>query len=312
MERWAKKTIFVIAFLIWARATLKSFGMYQALSDWFSETLEHTWVVGAIEISVSAIFDFLVIIIATFILTYLIRAFMDMEIFPRLNLPKGLPSAISMMVRYILITLGIFVSLSALGMDLGKFGILAGALGVGLGFGMQKIVANFISSLIIAFARLIRVGDTVQYNDVFGNVKEVGANACTVRTFDGSEVIIPNADLIGNKEVAYGTDPHEVLKLLEKVANYHPLVLRNPEPFAIFNGFQEHYLDFMLYYWIPTSEYFPAKNEIALNVHDILKINKIDTPRPWRIVSMDQNKPDERLPVKQTGQRKTVTGKRSK
>ena len=328
MERWAKKTIFFIAFLIWARATLRAFGVYQALSDWFFETLEHTWVVGTIEISVNAIFDFLIIIIATFILTHLIRAFMDMEIFPRLKLPKGLPSAISMMIRYILITLGIFVALSALGMDLSKFGILAGALGVGLGFGMQKIVANFISSLIIAFARLIRVGDTVQYNDVFGNVKEVGVNACTVRAFDGSEVIIPNADLIGNKvtnwtlsdnqrrmqlpvKVAYGSDPHEVLKLLEKVANYHPIVLKDPEPFAIFNGFQEHYLDFTLYYWIPTSEYFPAKNEIALSVHDILKINKIETPRPWRIVSMDQHSPEERLPAKQTGQRKATTRKRN-
>jgi small-conductance mechanosensitive channel len=306
LERWARSFIFIVAFLLWMRATLRSFGLYEFLSDWFVEALEHKWVVGTFEISVNAIFDFILVLIVTFVLIRLIRAFMDLEIFPRLNLPKGLPAAISMMVRYIMIGLGIFLALAALGMDLGNVGILAGALGVGLGFGLQKIVANFISSLIIAFNRLIRVGDTVKYGETMGNVTDVGVNASTVRTFDGSEVLIPNADLISNKvtnwtlsdnkrrmempvKVAYGSDPHEVIKLLVKVAGYHPDVLQDPEPFAIFNGFQEHFLDFTLYYWIPTSAYFTAKNEIALSVHDILLLNKIDSPRPWRDISLEMN-----------------------
>ncbi len=152
-----------------------------------------------------------------------------------------------MMVRYTLVAWEYFLALSSLGIDLGKFGILAGALGVGLGFGLQKIVANFISSLIIAFGRAIRVGDTVQYQDVLGNVKEIGVNASTVRTFDGSDAIIPNSDLISNKvtnwtlldmqrrmllpvKVAFGNNPHEVLKILEKVAQNMKMYLIHRSP----------------------------------------------------------------------------------
>jgi potassium efflux system protein len=182
---------------------------------------------------------------------------------------------------------------------LGKFGILAGALGVGLGFGLQKIVANFISSLIIAFGRLIRVGDTIQYDDVFGSIREIGVNASTVRTFDGSDVLIPNADLISNKvtnwtlkdmqrrmllpvKVAYGNDPHEVLKLLEQVVRDHPDVLSSPEPFPVFNGFGDNYLDFSLYYWILSERFFRAKTGVALAVHDAITAKGIQTPRPQR------------------------------
>ncbi len=302
-----------------------------SLRQWFVEALEHKWTVGTIEISVNAIFDFFVILVATFVIIRIIRAFLDLEIFPRLNLPKGLPAAISMMVRYVMIGLGIFLALSALGMDLGKFGILAGALGVGLGFGLQKIVANFISSLIIAFNRLIRVGDTIKYNDVMGNVTDVGVNASTVRTFDGSEVLVPNADLVSNKvtnwtlsdnkrrmempvKVAYGSDPHEVIALLVKVAKYHPDVFPDPEPFAIFNGFQEHFLDFTLYYWIPTSAYFTAKNDIALSVHDILKLNKIDTPRPWRDLKVAMDDSQKGAPANSVAPvtRRTTTRKKTK
>jgi small-conductance mechanosensitive channel len=297
--------------LLWGRSTLKSLGIYQGLQEWFIASMEHTWTVGSLLISVNAIADFILVIIGTFIFLRIIIALLDLEIFPRLELPKGLPAAISMMVRYIFITLGVLLAVSAIGVDMGKFGILAGALGVGLGFGLQKIVANFISSLIIAFNRLIRVGDTVKYQDIMGNVTAVGVNASTVRKFDGAEVLIPNADLISNKvtnwtlsdnqrrmelpvKVAYGSDPHVVNQLLEKVAKWHPDVLPYPESFAIFNGFQEHFLDFTLYYWIPTSAYFSAKNEIALSVYDILRLHGIDTPRPQRDISM------ETLPAKKS------------
>lgn len=221
------------------------------------------------------------------------------------------------MVRYTLVALGIFLALSSLGIDLGKFGILAGALGVGLGFGLQKIVANFISSLIIAFGRAIRVGDTVQYQDVFGNVKEIGVNASTVRAFDGSDAIIPNSDLISNKvtnwtlldmqrrmllpvKVAFGNNPHDVLKILEKVATEHEDVLNSPEPFAVFNGFGDNFLDFSLYYWIPTSAFFKAKTEIALGVHDAITAEGIQTPRPQRDlwVNMGDDAPSIPIPVK--------------
>jgi len=237
---------------------------------------------------------------------------MDMEIFPRISLPRGIPGAIFMVVRYILVAAGILIVLSSVGIDLGKFGLLAGALGVGLGFGLQNIIANFVSGLILAFERPIQVGDTVQIETVFGNVQSIGVRSSTVKTFDGSEVIVPNADLISNRvtnwtlsdkrrrmelpvKVAFGHDPHQVLDLILQVAQEHPDVLEDPAPFSVFNGFGDNFLDFTLYYYIPTQLFFKAKTEVALGVHDLITSKGIDTPRPQRDVRMTTI---ENLPAK--------------
>jgi small-conductance mechanosensitive channel len=314
MERWAFLTINLIAFIIWVRSTLKTFGFLQPFTDWFTEALTATWTAGTIEISVEAIFDFVVILIFTFVLVRMLRIFLDMEIFPRIKLPRGIPGAISMVVRYILVAAGIIIALSSLGINLGEFGLLAGALGVGLGFGLQNIIANFVSGLILAFERPIQVGDTVQVDTVFGNVQSIGVRSSTVKTFDGSEVIVPNADLISNRvtnwtlsdrrrrmelpvKVAFGHDPHQVLDLILSVAKEHPDVLEDPQPFSVFNGFGDNYLDFTLYYYIPTHLFFKAKTEVALGVHDLIKSKGIDTPRPQRDVRMTTS---ENPPTKQS------------
>ena len=152
-------------------------------------------------------------------------------------------------------------------------------------------------------------------------------NASTVRTFDGSDVIIPNADLISNKvtnwtlldmqrrmllpvKVAFGHDPHEVLKILEQVAKEHEDVLNDPEPFAVFNGFGDNFLDFSLYYWIPTSLFFKAKTEIALAVHDAITAKGISTPRPQRDlrVTMDEESGDLKvIPKRASGVTRQTT-----
>ena len=322
MERWAYITINLIVFYIWIRATLNTFGFLQSFNEWFEEVLSKTWAVGSLEISFNAVFDFILIVIGTFIIARLIRIVLDMEVFPRIKLPRGIPGAISMVIRYVVVAVGIIVALYSLGIDLGKFGLLAGALGVGLGFGLQNVIANFVSGLILAFERPIQVGDTVQVDTLFGNVKSIGVRSSTVSTFDGSEVIVPNADLISNRvtnwtlsdrrrrlelpvKVAYGNDPHEVLDLIVSVAQNHPEVLKDPAPFSVFNGFGDNYLDFTLYYYIYTQNFFKAKSEVALGVHDLIKSKGIDTPRPQRDVRMTTlDKPSAK---KTTGMRKPGT-----
>jgi len=328
MERWAKLTISLIAFFIWLRATLRFLNLLTPVKSLLDSLREITWKVGTLEISVNAISDFILVLILTFIIVRVFRIFMDMEVFPRLKLPKGLPAAINMTIRYFLVALGIFLALSSLGVDLSKFGILAGALGVGFGFGLQKIVANFISSLIIAFGRMIRVGDTIQYEDVFGSIREIGVNASTVRTFDGSDAIIPNADLISNKvtnwtlmdmqrrmllpvKVAFGNNPHEVLKVLEKVVLEHPDVLKSPEPFAVFNGFGDNFLDFSLYYWIPTNLFFKVKTEVALAVHDAITARGIQTPRPQRDLRLTMTEKSKKSTIQEIKVKERPQNKRS-
>jgi small-conductance mechanosensitive channel len=218
------------------------------------------------------------------------------------RLPRGIPGAISMVIRYTVIGVGIFLAISTLGLDLGKFGLLAGALGVGLGFGLQNVIANFVSGLILVFERPIQVGDKVEVGTVLGNVKQIGVRSSTVQTFDGSEVIVPNADLISHQvtnwtlsdsrqrmklpvKVAFDTEPEEVLEILLKIAREHPGVLDEPKPVATFNGFGDYFLDFTLYYWI-SENIFQIKTEVALAVHRRIKEAGIEKPRPQQDIQL--------------------------
>jgi small-conductance mechanosensitive channel len=275
---------------------LRTFGVYQHVWDWFSKIVEYKLALGILEIGVGAVFSFIIILVVTFILARLVRIFLEMELFTRLRLPRGVPGVISMITRYTIIAFGFFLAISAIGVDLGKFGLLAGAMGVGLGFGLRNIIENFISGLILIFERPIQVGDTVEVGDVMGNVQQIGIRSSTVKTFDGSEVIVPNASLITNQvtnwtmsdcqrrlqlpvKVAFESNPHRVLELLLKVAREHPGVLQSPEPVAIFNGFGDNCLDFILKYWV-SDNIGQTKTEVALGVYDIINESGIDTPIP--------------------------------
>ena len=298
-QQMERKIIFAIKLVLiffWIRMVLRSFGLYQSTWDWISEIADNKWELGTIEISPGAIFSFVIILVIAFFLARVVQVILTTEIFSRLKLPRGIPGAISTLARYFIIGLGLFMAISAIGVDLGKFGLLAGAMGVGLGFGLRNVIENFVSGLIIIFERPIEVGDTIESGTIFGNVEKIGIRSSTVQTFDGSEVIVPNGSLISNEvinwtlsdrrrriqlpvKVAFGHDPHKVLELLLKVAGEHAGVLNTPEPQAFFNGFGDNYLDFTLYYWV-SDNILQIKSEMALGVHDTIKNAGIDTPRP--------------------------------
>jgi len=296
MERNAVFFIHLVIYFVWLRMMLEIVGVYHHTWDWFSKIVEYKWNLGTIEISVGAVFSFIIILIIAFVLARVVHVILTAEIFPRLQLPRGVPGAISMLARYTIIGFGFFLAISAIGIDLGKFGLLAGAMGVGLGFGLRNIIENFVSGLILIFERPIQVGDTIEVGDVMGNVQQMGIRSSTVKTFDGSEVIVPNANLISNQvtnwtmsdrrrriklpvKVALGSDPRQMLELLLKVAREHQGVLKLPEPAASFNGFGDNCLDFTLYYWA-SDNILQIKTEVSLGVHDTMKNTGIDTPIP--------------------------------
>ncbi len=296
MERKLILAIHFVMLFFWIRMILRTFGTYQTVKYWFFDIIDDKWALGTIEVSLGAVFSFIIILLFAFFMARIVQVVLATEIFSRLKLPRGIPGAISTLVRYLIIGFGFFLAISAIGIDLGNFGLLAGAMGVGLGFGLRNIIENFVSGLIIIFERPIEVGDTVEVGTVFGNVGKIGMRSSTVQTFDGSEVIVPNGSLISNQvtnwtlsdrrrrielpvKVAFGNNPHKVLELLLKVAGEHSGVLDSPEPQAFFNGFGDNYLDFTLYYWL-LDNILQIKSEMALGVHDAVKIAGIDTPRP--------------------------------
>jgi small-conductance mechanosensitive channel len=185
------------------------------------------------------------------------------------------------------------------GFSLDRVTILLGALGVGLGFGFQNVVNNFVSGVILLFERPIRVGDRIQLDDLVGDVTRIGMRASRVRTLDGIDLIVPNADFISSRVanwtladhsrrvslpvgVAYGTPPRRVIELLEQVARAHPEVLPVPEPEVLFRGFGESSLDFELRVWAESHLLFRVQSDLAVATYDALEQAGITIPFPQR------------------------------
>ena len=180
-----------------------------------------------------------------------------------------MPYAASKVTYYILSVFVLLAAVTAAGVDLNKFTIITGALGVGVGFGLQDIVKNFASGLILLFERPIRVDDVIELTGMVGTVRRIGARSSTIVTFQGAEVIVPNSNLVSTQVinwtlssqqrrieisvgVAYGTDPERVLQLLVAEAAAHENVMTNPAPVAFFIGFGDSALNFELRFWSET------------------------------------------------------------
>lgn len=244
------------------------------------------------------------ILIGAYQVSRFVAFVLEADVYPRLRLQRGLPYAISTLTRYVLIILGFFLAISALGIDLSKVTILAGALGVGIGFGLQNIVNNFVSGLILLFERPIQVGDSVQIQNLTGEVRRIGLRSSTLRTADGAEVIVPNANLIQDSVtnwtlsdnsrrvevavgVAYGTEPQKVITLLREVAAKKREVLKDPEPVALFVSFGDSSLNFVLRCWLVQAEnWVTTRSEIFVSVHDALRDAGIEIPFPQRDVNL--------------------------
>jgi small-conductance mechanosensitive channel len=211
------------------------------------------------------------------------------------------PGAISLLVKITLMGLGIMLAFGAAEIDMSQITILIGALGVGIGFGLQNIFNNLISGLILAFERPIQTGDIIQIStlNLMGEVKEIGIRASTVRTFDGAEVIVPNGNLISNEVinwtlsdqrkrqeilvgVKYGTDTAKVLEILNSVVIEQNNVLKNPAPFNIFIGFGDSSLDFRVLFWTRFDVGMGTKSAVGISIDEAFKKNGIEIPFPQR------------------------------
>jgi small-conductance mechanosensitive channel len=223
------------------------------------------------------------------------------KIFPRYNLKPGLGQTIAKLVQYLLIILGLFVIIQSSGVDLTPLGLLFGALGVGIGFGLQNITNNFISGLIILFERPIKIGDRVELETVTGNVVSISARSTTVITNDNIAVIVPNSEFINSRVinwslddrnvrfnflvgVSYKENPMVIKKLMLEVAGRNPGVLRKPEPDVLFEEFGDSSLIFNLRVW--TSEFSDKpkvlKSQLFYAIFEKFKEHNIEIPFPQR------------------------------
>ena len=249
----------------------------------------------------------------------LIRFVLDEDVLPNAGLARGVPYALSQSVRYVVLLLGFLLAISAAGLDVTRVALLVGALGVGIGIGLQDVVNNFVSGFVLLFERPVQKGDTVQVEDVLGEVKRIGMRSSTVRMWTGAEVILPNSHLISEAVinwtlsdrmrrieisigVAYGTDPERVQDLLLEVAAAHPDLLEDPKPIALFLAHGESSLDFELRVWTGNlATWVELKSELTVAVNRALREAGIRIPFPQRDLHL--RSVDSQIQIGDQGQR---------
>jgi small-conductance mechanosensitive channel len=197
------------------------------------------------------------------------------------------------MLHYVILLVGFFVALGALGIDLTKVTILAGAFSVGIGFGLQNVINNFVSGLILLFERPIKVGDVIEVGGNVGEVRRIGIRASVIRTADGSEVIVPNGSFISSQvtnwtfsdrqravevsvNVAGGADSQRVVELLKSTASAHPGVAKQPSPQVYVVSFSAGAITFQLRAWTDRNEdWAQLRSDLSVDVNDALAREKI-------------------------------------
>lgn len=299
VDRWASRAFALGALFLWADAVTRLLTIHDSVVRAISDALSYPIGFQRVQITLGSILSFLFILFAGYALANVFTFALRKFLLARFPLQRGLPFAISKVTYYILLVLVLLAALINAGMELNKFTLVTGALGVGVGFGLQNIVNNFVSGLILLFERPIRVGDTVEIGGLVGRVRRIGARSSTIHTFQDAEVIVPNSDLVAKEvvnwtlsslrrrvdiplSVAYGTDPERVLSLLIDLVATHPGVIHNPKQEAFFLGFGENALNFELRFWTYQEAWFQLKSDVAVRLVKALRDANIEIPLPQR------------------------------
>jgi potassium-dependent mechanosensitive channel len=302
LERRAQRLLRAISVIVWAVGTLDYFGALMPAIEIGGQILGANLVIGALSLSLGDVLSFALTVYLASVVSSLVQFVLAEDVFPRMNLRPGLPYALLSLIKYAIVSVGFVLALLALGVNLNRVTVLGGALGVGVGFGLQNIVNNFVSGLILLFERPVRVGDAVQIGDVQGEVRRIGIRATTVRAWEGAEVIVPNSQLVADRvtnwtpadyrrrldipvNVAYGTAPDKVLQVLIEVAKGHPDVVALPAPVALFLGFGDSALQFQIRAWTNRLDrHLMVRSELGVAVYAALQEAGFSIPFPQQEV----------------------------
>lgn len=240
----------------------------------------------------------LLIVFLTSVFVRNLPGILEVAVLQRLPLIAGERYAINTVLRYSVILVGTIAAFRALGVDWSSVQWLVAAFGVGLGFGLQEIFANFVSGLVILFERPVRVGDTVTIGGVSGTVSRIRMRATHITDWDLKELVVPNKEFVTGQLVnwtlsdamlrvvvpvgiAYGSDTEKAVQTLERVAIEHPLVLADPAPRAFFLGFGASSLDFELRAYSPSIEHLlQIKHELHMAVEKAFREEHIEIAFP--------------------------------
>jgi len=300
LERRIYRLLVWLAVGVWLTRWLDYIGLFQPALSFGEAALAIKFERGSISLSLGDVAAFFLTVWVAYLLSAFIRFVLQEDVYPRKGIPRGSSYAISSLLHYAILTFGFVVGLGVLGMDFTKVSVLLGALGVGIGFGLQSVVNNFVSGLILLFERPIHVGDTIEVGDLQGEVRRIGIRASTVRTGQGADIIVPNSQFISanvtnwtlsdqlrridlSVSVTYGVALQEVIKLLEAVAATAPRVLPKPPPQGLFVNYEDKALKFELHVWTDQFEDWQGiRSDLTAAVYAALIAAGMVAPLPQR------------------------------
>ncbi|WP_154852596.1 mechanosensitive ion channel family protein [Cyclobacterium xiamenense] len=298
-----KKIFSFLALLMWLYLLLVNFSVNQALADLVLAFLQETRTIGNTSFTYGSILVFFLLIWISSVLAKNIAYFASIRDSQNLQQRnKRLGSSI-LLIRLAILTLGFFLAVTASGLSLDKLAIVLGALSVGIGFGLQTIVNNLVSGIILAFERPIQIGDVIEVGGRSGIVKDVGIRSSTLQAYDGSEVIIPNGDLLSQHlvnwtlsdksrrvellvGVAYGSDLEKVHAIIEKIIAQDG-ILSFPVPNILVHNFGDSAVEFRILFWVANfDQWLQVKNKVLREIYLAFARENIEIPFPQRDVHL--------------------------
>lgn len=299
---WARLVEQLFSWLAWLAAVLWIAGLLPAVTDEM-EAIRFTF--GKSKVSLLSLVQGVLSAGAVLIVALWISAVLERRVLKQAVDDLSLRKVAGNMIRAVLLVVGLLLALSTVGVDLTALSVLGGALGVGLGFGLQKLAANYVSGFVILFERSLRIGDTVRVDNFEGEVVDIKTRYTLIRANNGRESIVPNEKLITERienlsladpkillqsdvTVGYDSDVAVVEKILCEAAHDVARVLREPPPAARLANFGPDGLEFSLFYWIadPANGQLNVRSDVNLRILKGLRESRIEIPFPQRVVHM--------------------------
>ncbi len=298
---WVRPIERSLSWLAWAAVVLWLTGLLPLVLE---ELDQIKWKIGASHLSVRTLIEGgltagLVMLLTLWVSSAIESKLLKSSTGSELSLRKAVSNAVTSLLLFV----GLMLSLSAVGIDLTALSVLGGAVGVGIGFGLQKLAANYVSGFVILAERSMRIGDSVKVDGFEGRISDIKARYTVIRSLTGRESIVPNEMLINSRvenlsladsrilqstqvTVAYGTDVDGVMQLLLQACKEQNKVLNDPLPFVTLTNFGADGLEFGAHYWVDEQQagLLTLKSEINIRILQLLQAEGIEIPYPQRVI----------------------------
>lgn len=287
----------------------------------FSRTLAGTFSVGDIElgslwgaqITPGKFFDAGVVLYFFLVISWGVQELLGKVVLPKTSADAGVSNTITTITRYALVTIGLLMTISTLGFSLSALTIIGGGLSVGIGFGMQDLVANFISGILLMFDQTLRPGDVIEIGGQRGRVESLRIRSTVIRTANNVELFVPNktlltstvsaithTDRVVRREVpvgvSYQSDPQQIRDVLLEVGRQHPMVLSEPNPKVMFVEFGPSSLDFQLWVWVDVENSLTVTSELRFQIWEAFAAHDIEIPFPQQDIHVRSGLPTNLTP----------------